>query len=167
MPLKITLLLYLTLLPYISLGQKTLVGQVVDPSTLDPLPFVNIGLVNKNIGTVTDEEGYFQLEVDPKKYGKSNLRFSMIGYESKTFQLEEYLQNELIIIPLAEEATALEEVVVTTKRTNFQTKLLGNKTNSKFIYASFTTNKLGNEMGFVVRQRKPHHCNGNHLRYCE
>ena len=74
-PLKITLLLYLTVFPYISLGQKTLVGQVVDPSTLDPLPFVNIGLVNKNIGTVTDEEGYFQLEVDPKKYGKSNLRF--------------------------------------------------------------------------------------------
>ena len=78
----------------------------------------------------------------------------MIGYESKTFLLEEYLQNELIVIPLAEEATALEEVVITTKRTNFQTKLLGNKTTSKFIYASFTTNKLGNEMGFVVRQRK-------------
>jgi len=33
----------------------------------DPLPFVNIGLVDKNIGTVTDEEGYFQLEVDPLK----------------------------------------------------------------------------------------------------
>lgn len=154
MPLKITLLLYLTLLPYISLGQKTLVGQVVDASTQDPLPFVNIGLVDKNIGTVTDEEGYFQLEVDPLKYGKANLRFSMIGYESKTFLLEEYLQNELIVVPLAEEATALEEVVITTKRTNFQTKLLGNKTTSKFIYASFTTNKLGNEMGFVVRQRK-------------
>ena len=154
MPLKIPLLLYLTLLPYIGLGQKTLVGQVVDASTQDPLPFVNIGLVDKNIGTVTDEEGYFQLEVDPLKYGKANLRFSMIGYESKTFLLEEYLQNELIVVPLAEEATALEEVVITTKRTNFQTKLLGNKTTSKFIYASFTTNKLGNEMGFVVRQRK-------------
>jgi hypothetical protein len=110
MPLKITLLLYLTLLPYIGLGQKTLVGQVVDASTQDPLPFVNIGLVDKNIGTVTDEEGYFQLEVDPLKYGKANLRFSMIGYESKTFLLEEYLQNELIVVPLAEEATALEEV---------------------------------------------------------
>lgn len=97
MPLKITLLLYLTLLPYISLGQKTLVGQVVDASTQDPLPFVNIGLVDKNIGTVTDEEGYFQLEVDPLKYGKANLRFSMIGYESKTFLLEEYLQNELTL----------------------------------------------------------------------
>jgi hypothetical protein len=78
----------------------------------------------------------------------------MIGFESKTFLLEEYIQNEFIIIPLEEEATALEEVVITTKRTNFQAKLLGNKTTSKFIYASFTTNKLGNEMGFVVRQRK-------------
>jgi len=56
--------------------------RVVDASTQDPLPFVNIGLVDKNIGTVTDEEGYFQLEVDPLKYGKSNLRFSMIGLKS-------------------------------------------------------------------------------------
>ena len=78
----------------------------------------------------------------------------MIGFKSKTFLLEEYIQNELITIPLEEKATALEEVVVKTKRTNFQAKLLGNKTTSKFIYASFPTNKLGNEMGFVVRQRK-------------
>lgn len=78
----------------------------------------------------------------------------MIGFESKTFLLEEYIENEFIIIPLEEEDTALDEVVITTKRKNFQAKLLGNKTTSKFIYASFPTNKLGNEMGFVVRQRK-------------
>jgi len=39
-------------------------------------------------------------------------------------------------------------------KTKYQTKILGNKTTSKLLYAAFTTNKLGNEMGFVVRGRK-------------
>ena len=55
---------------------------------------------------------------------------------------------------MSEETTALDEVVVSSQRTKFETKILGNKTRSQMIYAAFTTNRLGNEMGFVVRQRK-------------
>ena len=40
------------------------------------------------------------------------------------------------------------------RKTKYQIKILGNKTTSKLLYAAFTTNKLGNEMGFVVRGRK-------------
>ena len=152
---KYVLFLLVLILNYVSsFGQTELIGQVIDASTKEPIPYVNIGLVDENIGTVSDEQGYFQLEIDPLQYGQSNLRFSMIGFESKTYVLQEYLQKELLIIPLTEESTELEEVIVYTKRTQFETKILGNKTTSKFIYAAFTSNKLGNEMGFVVRQRK-------------
>jgi hypothetical protein len=44
----------------------------------------------------------------------------MIGFESKTFLFEEYIENEFIIFPLEEDDTALDEVVITTKRKNFQ-----------------------------------------------
>ena len=152
---KYVLFLLVLILNYVSgFGQSELIGQVIDALTEEPIPYVNIGLVDENIGTVSDEQGYFQLEIDPLQYSQSNLRFSMIGFESKTYVLQEYLQKELLIIPLTEESTELEEVVVSTKRTQFETKILGNKTTTKFIYAAFTTNKLGNEMGFVVRQRK-------------
>lgn len=152
---KYVLFLLVLILNYVSsFGQTELIGQVIDASTKEPIPYVNIGLVDENIGTVSDEQGYFQLEIDPLQYGQSNLRFSMIGFESKTYVLQEYLQKELLIIPLTEESTELEEVIVYTKRTQFETKILGNKTTSKFIYAAFTSNKLGNEMGFVVRKRK-------------
>ena len=152
---KYVLFLLVLILNYVSgFGQTELIGQVIDALTEEPIPYVNIGLVDENIGTVSDEQGYFQLEIDPLQYSQSNLRFSMIGFESKTYVLQEYLQKELLIIPLTEESTELEEVVVSTKRTQFETKILGNKTTTKFIYAAFTTNKLGNEMGFVVRQRK-------------
>ena len=36
----------------------------------------------------------------------------------------------------------------------YKTKVLGNKTTSKLIYGTFTTNRLGNEVGIIVRARK-------------
>lgn len=134
--------------------QVDLVGQVIDAATEEPLPYVNIGLVNQNIGTVTDEAGYFVLEVPGNGYADATLRFSMIGFEPQDFTLQEYRDQKILTIPLQEKATALEEVVLTTKRNKYQTKILGNKTTSQLIYAAFTTNKLGNEMGFLVRGRK-------------
>ena len=134
--------------------QVDLVGQVIDADTEEPLPYVNIGLVNQNIGTVTDEAGYFELEVPKNGFADATLRFSMIGFEPQDFTLQEYQDQKIFTIPLKEKATALEEVVLTTKRNKYQTKILGNKTTSQLIYAAFTTNKLGNEMGFLVRGRK-------------
>ena len=37
-------------------------GSVVDATTGEPIPFVNIGVVDRAIGTVTNEEGDFLLE---------------------------------------------------------------------------------------------------------
>ena len=134
--------------------QVDLVGQVIDAATEEPLPYVNIGLVNQNICTVTDEAGYFELEVPGNGFADATLRFSMIGFEPQDFTLQEYRDQKILTIPLKEKATALEEVVLTTKKNKYQTKILGNKTTSQLIYAAFTTNKLGNEMGFLVRGRK-------------
>lgn len=134
--------------------QVDLVGQVIDADTEEPLPYVNIGLLNQNIGTVTDEAGYFELEVPGNGFADATLRFSMIGFEPQDFTLQEYRDQKILTIPLKEKATALEEVVLTTKKNKYQTKILGNKTTSQLIYAAFTTNKLGNEMGFLVRGRK-------------
>ena len=135
-------------------AQTSLIGQVLDSATKEPIPYVNIGVLNKNIGTVSDDEGYFQFEVNAQQNGKDTLRLSMIGFESKTYILSDYLKQNPLEIYLSEETTALEEVILTSARREFQIKKLGNKTTSKTIYASFTSNKLGNEMGFIVRARK-------------
>lgn len=146
-------ILFLCTHSFLSFGQNSIVGQVINEFSQEPLPYVNIGLVNENIGTVSDEQGYFQLEIEPGNFKQSSLRFSMIGFETKTFVLQDYIENELLLIKLSEEVTQLEEVIVLEKK-NFETRVLGNKTTSKLIYASFTSNKLGNEMGFVVRKRR-------------
>ena len=151
-PLLYLLLVFFYTLP--NLGQTNIVGQVVDAATQEPLPYVNIGLVNQNQGTVSDEEGFFEFEIDPSLHQQALLRFSMIGFKTKTYVVENFLNEHLFTVPLEEETTALDEIVLTTKRTEFQTKILGNKTTSKLLYAAFSTNRLGNEMGFVVSKRK-------------
>jgi len=154
---KIRLLLTFTLCTAFAIplgAQTSIIGLVLDSLTQEPLPYVNIGLQNKNIGTVSDEEGYFEFEVDAQKNNQDTLRFSMIGFEPKSYVLEDYLKQNLIEVTLAEETTALEEVILTSAQKNYKTKILGNKTTSKAIYAAFTSNKLGNEMGFIVRARK-------------
>jgi hypothetical protein len=152
---QLFLFLLLFLIPTLfGFGQVTIDGQIVDAQTKEPLPYVNIGLVDQNVGTVSDDQGFFEFEVNPQEYGQAVLRFSMIGFETKEYPLNDYINQELFFISMAEETTALDEVMVSSKRTQFETKVLGNKTTSQMIYASFTTNLLGNEMGFIVRQRK-------------
>jgi hypothetical protein len=135
-------------------AQTFVIGQVIDAATKEPLPYVNIGLLNKNIGTVSDETGYFELEVNTEQNSRDTLRFSMIGFETKSYTLNDFINQNEIEVYLTEKSTALDEVILSSKRKNYQTKILGNKTTSKALYAAFTSNKLGNEMGFIVRARK-------------
>ena len=135
-------------------AQTFVIGQVIDAATKEPLPYVNIGLLNKNIGTVSDETGYFELEVNTEQNSRDTLRFSMIGFKTKSYTLNDFINQNEIEVYLTEKSTALDEVILSSKRKNYQTKILGNKTTSKALYAAFTSNKLGNEMGFIVRARK-------------
>ena len=135
-------------------AQTFVIGQVIDAARKEPLPYVNIGLLNKNIGTVSDETGYFELEVNTEQNSRDTLRFSMIGFETKSYTLNDFINQNEIEVFLTEKSTALDEVILSSKRKNYQTKILGNKTTSKALYAAFTSNKLGNEIGFIVRARK-------------
>jgi hypothetical protein len=135
-------------------AQTFVIGQVIDAAIKEPLPYVNIGLLNKNIGTVSDETGYFELEVNTEQNSRDTLRFSMIGFETKSYTLNDFINQNEIEVYLTEKSTALDEVILSSKRKKYQTKILGNKTTSKALYAAFTSNKLGNEMGFIVRARK-------------
>lgn len=56
-------------------------GKVLDAKTGKPIPFVNIGVLNRGIGTVTNAEGEFLLQFYPREVGKGDvLRLSSLGY---------------------------------------------------------------------------------------
>jgi len=88
-------------------------GTVNDGELNDVLPFANILISGTTIGTTSDFDGKYVLEVEPGTY---TVTFSYLGYETKAI-------SEVVIGPGAEQiidvtlnplANALDEVVVTT-----------------------------------------------------
>ncbi len=57
----------------------TVAGSVKDKLTRKPLEFVTISVVNRNIGTVTNEDGNFTIKI-PKSINAEFVEFSHIGY---------------------------------------------------------------------------------------
>ena len=128
--------------------QKILRGVLRDEKTNTVLPYVNVGIVDKDIGTATDINGKFELTLSEAE--KSNhLRFSMIGYETRDIELSDLfnLTKVPITLYLKEKSIILEEVVLTSKRE--RSRIVGNTSRSKFFGGKFASNDLGSE--FVIR----------------
>ena len=85
-------------------------GKVLDAHTKEPLPFVNVYFVGKNIGTTTDYNGEYEIET---QWGSSKLAASYLGYKElykpvitgKSQRLDFLLQPD----------TQLDEVVISVK----------------------------------------------------
>ncbi len=89
------------------LQQKTITGRVIDASTGDPMPGVNIVIKGTSIGTATDLNGNFSLFIPSEK---SILVISFIGYITQ----EVVVGNRLTLeVNLEVESMTLDEVVVT------------------------------------------------------
>lgn len=135
-------------------AQYILQGRIIDALTKEPLLFVNVGVLKKELGTVSNEDGFFLLEV-PDVFAKETLRFSMIGFDERDFQVADLeailLSNNTLV--LAEQTTFLEEVVLTAEK-KWDTRVSGNATTSKLLITGFTSNQLGNEIALFVKVKK-------------
>lgn len=135
-------------------AQYILQGRIIDALTKEPLLFVNVGVLKKELGTVSNEVGFFFLEV-PDVFAKETLRFSMIGFDERDFQVADLeailLSNNTLV--LAEQTTFLEEVVLTAEK-KWDTRVSGNATTSKLLITGFTSNQLGNEIALFVKVKK-------------
>lgn len=89
---------------------QTITGIVMSTSDNKPLIYTGIGVIGTGIGTITNEEGRFNLEVKGLPVS-SLIRFSMIGYKSQTYKVEE-LSNKDNILRLESETYKLPEVIV-------------------------------------------------------
>lgn len=125
-------------------------GIIKDKNTKENLAYVNIGIVNKNTGTVSDVKGKFQLQLD-NKLDAETMKLSMIGYKSLSFKVIDFKKAviENPIIYLEKNVSELKEIVI--KNKNLQTGILGNVLDKKTVSAGFVNNVLGNEIGIIVK----------------
>ncbi|WP_196885713.1 TonB-dependent receptor [Aureivirga sp. CE67] len=110
---KIIPLIIFLLFANITIAQIIVSGSVTDGSVNEPLPGATIKVVGKPIGTTTDFDGNFSLEVDlPLPF---SIEVSSIGFESKKLEVTQNNQN--FNVTLNESSTALDEIVVSASRT--------------------------------------------------
>jgi len=130
-------------------------GKIV--SEENPIAFVNIGIVNKNIGTVADESGLFEITI-PAEFIYEQLRFSCIGFETEEYSVAAFIKSHPtnpVVLKMREKAMLLEPVVI--KSGKSKTVTLGSKSESKKLDAGFPSSKyLGSEIGskFNVKEKK-------------
>ncbi len=116
-------------------AQYLLKGKVIDSHMVSGIPFVSIGIPGKSIGTVSNEEGEFELQLDETSKHDS-LVFMVMGYQTVRLAIAGMQFNEYKQIQLEPSAVVLEEVVV--RPGKLKHKQLGVKNYSKTNCTGFT-----------------------------
>lgn len=81
---KLLFLIYFsTISTFLFAQQGSIQGRVFNPVNNEPIPFANIIIQGLDIGTVTDEQGFYQLGgITPGLY---NVRASFVGFKPKNY----------------------------------------------------------------------------------
>ena len=114
--------------------EYNITGYTFDVDTKKPIKNINVYIDNKDIGTTTDKDGYFNLSLKNFSDKKINLNIQIIGYESKVIKIDLtknwidldkiYLKNQLIeLAPVqihshANKSSQISDVVVEGKDLN-------------------------------------------------
>jgi hypothetical protein len=110
-------------------------------------------VLGKNIGTVSDEAGNFKISSTDINDGDS-LRFSAIGFESRTLRVRDFKEDTIKHIFLNPRFYNLHEVSVTYNKRKYKEIRLGNPVSSKVLKSGFADNNLGSELGIKLFVRK-------------
>jgi hypothetical protein len=127
-------------------------GRIIEMNSKMGLAYVNIGIPDKNSGTVSGRDGSFELKIDSFLLTDS-LKISMVGFKSRSYAVSDLLKlSKPLTIPLQEQVTELQEVVVFQKKLGVRT--LGNKTTSTFVSVGLPLKFLGSEIGVRINLGK-------------
>lgn len=110
---KILFLAFVVFGTSVMLAQTTVTGVVKDAKTGETLLGANIKVSGKAVGTTTDFDGKFTLKVSDNP--PFTIEVSMLGFQTKSVEITQNNQN--VEVSIQENATALDEVVVSASRT--------------------------------------------------
>lgn len=149
---KAGLLFFILFIPGLIFSQSQK-GKVLSSKTNSGIGFVNVVISGNNIGTVSDARGNFSIILD-KIHDNDSLRFSMIGYESKSLLIRQFKDDSTKNIYLNPRSYNLLEVnVVSRKNRKPKAIRIGTPVTSNLLKSGFTDNNLGSELGIKVRVR--------------
>ena len=128
-------------------------GQIIDVESGKPIPYTNIGIIGKSVGTVSDANGFFRIELN-SKFDNDTLGISCIGYASKKYQMRNFKDDvkdpEKVKIELSPIIYRLNEITIKPLKSKIYT--LGNYCDANSSYGNaFYSKQLGTEIGVLIK----------------
>ncbi|WP_170116590.1 carboxypeptidase-like regulatory domain-containing protein [Mesonia algae] len=95
---------------------------VKSKKTKQPLSYVNVSILNKRVGTSTNLDGEFSINLE--KYKKDTLLISCLGFSTKRLDISSVLKNPTAYreIYLEDELSSLDDVVINVKKKKYGSK---------------------------------------------
>lgn len=154
-----TTLLFVFLSLEIYAQKNNISGEIKNSQNGLNLEYVNIGIANRNVGTVSNAKGNFTLKLNEKVSLNDTIIFSHIGFEPKKVLVSQLKSSHNIVAMIPSE-NILKEVVVSFKKP--KSKQFGRSTkglsimHSNFFYAFDKTvdDYLSRERGMEFRIKK-------------
>ncbi len=156
--MKKVVVVLVTFLSLYAYPQKDYKGIILDASTKECIPYVNIGILKKGLGTVSDEKGIFHLELNPSEFTQKDiLIISSIGYEPIEIPVPqlEFRYNEYPEIYMQPKVEQLNEVVLTNAGAFQREGYLGYQNGGERTFGYWKDNiALGGELGTRIKINK-------------
>ena len=156
--MRLIFTLLISLVYALGFSQQNYKGKLIDAETKEALPYVNIGVYGKGIGTVSDEDGLFDLLIDKSRLADTDvLQFSSIGYETikKSVLNLEYVYNDYPAILMRPKNMELNEVVVTNRGGFEISDIVGYQNYGENVYGYWKDNiALGGELATKIKVKK-------------
>ena len=149
----IFLLNILLALAYTNGTAQLIHGKVIETESNTAIPYANIGIINRGLGTVSNLNGDFDLDISNVSTDDS-IKFSSIGYLPKQFALRDFKNQfnskNFYEVSLTPHVIVLQEVTINSKPS--KPLMFGHPTKSRFTKAGFTVNRLGHEIGTLFER---------------
>ena len=126
-------------------------GQVLDQATRRPLGYVSVSVLRHPFGTVADSKGRFTLTL-PARYDADSVRFSLLGYASRTVTVAE-LRRLAPKSPLLLRAQAVPLRPARVQAAGLRRVLVGNQ--GKGMLEDYKYNMAGNQSGQLMPVKHP------------
>jgi hypothetical protein len=144
--------------------EKIISGKVLNFENSEPLAYVNIGIKNKTVGTVSNNNGLFKLSLNYKVTSKDTIVFSYIGFKTEKYLVSELskIKEPIILQPKNME---LDEIVLSSKKIKYKSKKIGRTSKGLgLMHSNFYTyyekdvdDRLSKERGMKFKMRRNCH----------
>ncbi|MCU0445389.1 MAG: carboxypeptidase-like regulatory domain-containing protein [Microscillaceae bacterium] len=136
-------------------AQITIQGRVLHQSSHQPIAYANIGVINSNVGTISNPDGTFAILI-PAKLKNDTLTFSALGFEKHGIALQNLSATEMLNIFLNEKIIALKSVTIARKKEKNKLFELGNDVFKGGVLET-DTSYAGGAVALLIENKAPNY----------